>query len=96
MSTTLSFFVLCIHYSIVSSVYCSMGLLQYRFVWYVSTTVSYAAVCVEQEYTAHDEDFDDDYVEQDDHIVKKILGHRPNPRSPVGLSSGSASKDMGR
>ena len=40
---------------------------------------------VELDYTAHDGDSDDDYAEQDDHTVEKILGHRSNPQVPGGI-----------
>ena len=37
------------------------------------------------DYTAHEADSDDDYAEQDDYIVEKILAHRPNRSVPGGL-----------
>ena len=36
-------------------------------------------------YAAHEADSDDDYAEQDDYTVEKILAQRPNASAPGGL-----------
>ena len=36
-------------------------------------------------YAAHEADSDDDYAEQDDYTVEKILAQRPNASPPGGL-----------
>ena len=40
---------------------------------------------VSLDYAAHEADSDDDYAEQDDHTVEKILAQRPNASAPGGL-----------
>ena len=40
---------------------------------------------VSLDYAAHEADSDDDYAEQDDYIVEKILAQRPNASAPGGL-----------
>ena len=40
---------------------------------------------VSPDYTAHEADSDDDYAEQDDYTVEKILAQRPNASAPRGL-----------
>ena len=40
---------------------------------------------VSLDYTAHEADSDDDYTEQDDYTVEKILAQRPNASAPGGL-----------
>ena len=40
---------------------------------------------VSLDYTAHEADSDDDYAEQDDYTVEKILAQRPNASAPRGL-----------
>ena len=40
---------------------------------------------VSLDYTAHEADSDDDYAEQDDYTVEKILAQRPNTSAPGGL-----------
>ena len=37
------------------------------------------------DYAAHEADSDDDYAEQDDYTVQKILVQRPNASAPGGL-----------
>ena len=37
------------------------------------------------DYAAHEADSDDDYAEQDDYTVEKILAQRPNASAPGGL-----------
>ena len=37
------------------------------------------------DYTAHETDSNDDYAEQDDYTVEKILSPRPNASVPGGL-----------
>ena len=36
-------------------------------------------------YAAHEADSEDDYAEQDDYTVEKILARRPNASAPGGL-----------
>ena len=40
---------------------------------------------VSLDYAAHEADSDDDYAEQDDYTVEKILAQRPNAWAPRGL-----------
>ena len=40
---------------------------------------------VSLDYTAHEADSDNDYAEQDDYTVEKILAKRPNASAPGGL-----------
>ena len=40
---------------------------------------------VSLDYAAHEADSDDDYTEQDDYTVEKILAQRPNASAPGGL-----------
>ena len=40
---------------------------------------------VSLDYTAHEADSDDDYAEQDNYTVEKILAQRPNASTPGGL-----------
>ena len=40
---------------------------------------------VSLDYAAHDADSDDDYAEQDNYTVEKILAKRPNASAPGGL-----------
>ena len=40
---------------------------------------------VSLDYAAHEADSDDDYAEQDDYTVEKILAQRPNASAPGGL-----------
>ena len=40
---------------------------------------------VSLDYTAYEADSDDDYAEQDDYTVEKILAQRPNASAPGGL-----------
>ena len=40
---------------------------------------------VSLDYAAHEADSDDDYAEQDDYTVEKILAQRPNASAPRGL-----------
>ena len=40
---------------------------------------------VSLDYAAHEADPDDDYAEQDDYTVEKILAQRPNASAPGGL-----------
>ena len=40
---------------------------------------------VSLDYTAHEAASDDDYAEQDDYTVEKILAQRPNASAPRGL-----------
>ena len=40
---------------------------------------------VSLDYAAHEADSDDDYAEQDDYTVEKILAQRPNTSAPGGL-----------
>ena len=40
---------------------------------------------VSLDYTADEADSDDDYAEQDDYTVEKILAQRPNASAPRGL-----------
>ena len=40
---------------------------------------------VSLDYTAHEADSDDDYAEQDDYTIEKILAQRPNASAPGGL-----------
>ena len=37
------------------------------------------------DYAAHEADSDNDYAEQDDYTVEKILAQRPNASTPGGL-----------
>ena len=37
------------------------------------------------DYTAHEANSDDDFAEQDDYTVEKILAQRPNASAPGGL-----------
>ena len=37
------------------------------------------------DYAAHEADSDDDYAEQDDYTVEKILAQHPNASAPGGL-----------
>ena len=39
---------------------------------------------VSLDYTAHEADSDDDYAEQDDYTVERILAQRPNASTPGG------------
>ena len=40
---------------------------------------------VSLDYAVHEADSDDDYAEQDDYTVEKILPQRPNASAPGGL-----------
>ena len=40
---------------------------------------------VSLDYTAHEADSDDDYAQQDDYTVEKILAQRPSASAPEGL-----------
>ena len=40
---------------------------------------------VSLDYTAHEADSDDDYTEQDDYMVEKILAQRPKASAPGGV-----------
>ena len=40
---------------------------------------------VSLDYAAHEADSDDDYAEQDDYTIEKILAQRPNASAPGGL-----------
>ena len=47
-------------------------------------------------YAAHQAHSDDDYAEQDDYTVEKILAQRPNASAPGGLASRFVGEAMGR
>ena len=51
---------------------------------------------VSPDYTAHEADSDDDYPEQDDYTVEKILAQRPNASAPGGLEFKVRGKALGR
>ena len=50
-----------------------------------ATTVSSECQHVSLDYAAHEADSDDDYAEQDDYTVEKILAQRPNASAEGGL-----------
>ena len=41
--------------------------------------------CVSLDYAAHDADSDDDYADQDDYTVEKILAQQPSASAPGGV-----------
>ena len=47
------------------------------------------------DYAAHEADSDDDYAEQDDYTVEKILAQRPNASAPGGLEFKVRWRDYG-
>ena len=51
---------------------------------------------VSLDYAAHEADSDDDYAEQDDYTVEKILAQRPNASGPEAWSSRFVGEAMGR
>ena len=51
---------------------------------------------VSLDYTAHEADSDDDYAEQDDYTVEKILAQRLNASGPEAWSSRFVGEAMGR
>ena len=52
--------------------------------WYTPGKI--AGKHVDFQYTQHENDSDEDeYLEEDDYVVDKVLSHRPNPAVPAGI-----------